>query len=47
MDEDEVVKIFEWIDETLGGPDILLNVAGIGGRTSLLGKRNNAHKLSR
>ena len=37
-DEDEIIKLFEWIDRKLGAIGILINAAGILLPTTLMGK---------
>lgn len=35
--EEEIIRAFQWVEDTFGGLDILINNAGVGGRTTLIG----------
>lgn len=41
-DEQQVIETFAWIDETLGGADVLVNNAGIARQTTVTGEGNSA-----
>lgn len=36
--EEEILRAFQWAEENIGGVDVLVNSAGIGGTSTLLGK---------
>lgn len=36
--EEEILRAFQWAEENIGGIDVLVNSAGIGGTSTLLGK---------
>ncbi|XP_018900548.1 dehydrogenase/reductase SDR family member 11 isoform X2 [Bemisia tabaci] len=36
QNEEEIMEAFRWTEETLGGVDVMINCAGVGGRASLL-----------
>lgn len=36
--EEEIIRAFQWAEENIGGIDVLVNSAGIGGTSTLLGK---------
>ena len=40
--EEEIVAIFKWIKNNLGGVDVLINNAGITGKSTVHGKRYKA-----
>lgn len=35
--EEEIIRAFQWVEDTFGGLDVLINNAGVGGRTTLIG----------
>lgn len=35
--EEEITRAFQWAEDNIGGIDVLVNSAGIGGTSSLLG----------
>lgn len=35
--EEEIIRAFQWAEDNIGGIDVLVNSAGIGGTSSLLG----------
>ena len=40
--EEEIVALFKWIKNNLGGVDVLINNAGTAGMSTLHGKRHKA-----
>jgi Dehydrogenases with different specificities (related to short-chain alcohol dehydrogenases) len=40
--EEEVVAAFKWVKTNLGGVDVLINNAGVLGKSTLHGKRHKA-----
>jgi NAD(P)-dependent dehydrogenase (short-subunit alcohol dehydrogenase family) len=40
--EEEIVALFKWIKKNLGGVDVLINNAGITGKSTVHGKRHKA-----
>lgn len=40
--EEEIQRVFQWAEETIGGIDVLVNNAGVSGQKSLLGKWNTS-----
>jgi len=40
--EEEIVALFKWVKNNLGGVDVLINNAGITGSSTLHGKRHKA-----
>ncbi|XP_060875152.1 dehydrogenase/reductase SDR family member 11-like [Metopolophium dirhodum] len=34
--EEEIIRAFQWVEETFGGVDVLINNAGVGGRSTLI-----------
>ncbi len=35
--EEEILRAFQWAEDNIGGIDVLVNSAGIGGSSTLLG----------
>lgn len=35
--EEEIIRAFQWAEDNIGGIDVLVNSAGIGGSSTLLG----------
>jgi len=40
--EEEIVVLLKWVKNNLGGVDVLINNAGIAGKSTLHGKRHKA-----